>query len=148
MVLCSTKLIAQEASVSAGGVDVVPEGSISYSIGLTFYTAEETEDGTLNQGVQHVQQETITQVEQLVLPLAVVHVFPNPVVAEVQLNVNISDFNDVNFTVIDVQGKVLQQQSVYASQTTFSLAEYPSGIYFLMLRIPNQEVQKIELVKN
>jgi hypothetical protein len=102
MILCSTKLIAQEATVSAGGIDVVPEGSISYSIGITFYTAEETEEGTLNQGVQHVQQEIITQVGQLVLPLAEVKVFPNPVVSEAQLNVNISDFSNVNFTITDM----------------------------------------------
>jgi hypothetical protein len=147
LVIACNLLNAQESNVAAGGDDSNFSGSISYSIGVVFYTAEETDEGTLTQGVQHVQQEVITKVETVVSPSLELNVFPNPVVTTAQFNLNLSDFTNVNYRLVDMQGKVLQSEAVYAAQTTFSLEEYPSGIYFLLVQVPGYELQKFELVK-
>lgn len=146
LVACNI-IIAQEACVAGGGDGSSFEGSVSYSIGVVFYTTEETEEGTITQGVQQVKQDVVTKAEKVESTVVEMNVFPNPIVSIAQFNLSISDFTNVNYRVMNMEGKVLLSEKVYTAQTTFSLEEYPSGVYFLVVTISNHELQKFELIK-
>lgn len=72
-------------------------------------------------------------------------VYPNPTKSDLTIvNANNQDFN---FTISDIQGKMIIQQSEITNQVTINLAQLPVGIYFLQLKT-NDFTEVVKFIRN
>lgn len=61
-----------------------------------------------------------------------VNIFPNPF--HDYVTIEMSDFQDYQVSVIDLRGRVLQEQNLNDSSTRLELKTLPKGVYFLRIR--------------
>jgi len=63
-----------------------------------------------------------------------IQLFPNPTTNE--LTISLEGIDVVDIVIIDIQGKVLMQQSGLLNQDTIDLSEYVTGTYFVKIITP------------
>ena len=74
-----------------------------------------------------------------------IQLFPNPTTND--LTISLEGIDDVDIVIVDIQGKVLLQQSGLFDQERINLSGYVAGTYFV--RIMNPEVRReIRVTKN
>jgi hypothetical protein len=141
-------LQAQEAMTAAGGNITGNSGSIDYSIGQIFYTANSGSNGTVEEGVQQpyeiwvysgIEETNGIQLECLV--------FPNPV--SDMLTLQIKDFENLklSFQLYDAKGKILENNKVENEETHISTKNLSSGTYFLKVVSNEKEVKSFKIIK-
>ena len=76
-----------------------------------------------------------------------VHIYPNPTKGKVNLNINSSEVQDVELSVMDITGRVVMRQKYSALQTIqFDMSGNVSGMYFVQMNIDGNQVVKKLLV--
>lgn len=76
-----------------------------------------------------------------------ISVFPNPV--NDHLTIEYKEFEDINYVVYDSQGKIVDDGSLNAEQTTLDAIDWATGGYTLILKNKNQvKIKSFKLVKN
>ena len=73
-----------------------------------------------------------------------IQVFPNPTTND--LTISLEDLDVVDIIILDIQGKVLLQQSGLFDQERINLSRYDAGTYFLKIITPegSREIQVIK----
>lgn len=69
-------------------------------------------------------------------------VYPNPVREEI--NVEISGYDESresSITVIDQGGRILINQVQVSNRNTLNLSRYPTGVYFMIIRLGNNKTK-------
>lgn len=75
-------------------------------------------------------------------------VYPNPVREEVNIEITGIDENiEGSIYLFDEGGRLLITASQISTRNTFNLARYPTGIYFLIIRLGNNKT-KYTIIKN
>tara|TARA_Y100000991_G_scaffold28000_1_gene17761 strand:- start:1076 stop:2116 length:1041 start_codon:yes stop_codon:yes gene_type:complete len=74
-----------------------------------------------------------------------IKLFPNPTSND--LTISLEDIDNVNIVVIDIQGKILLQQSDLFDKDRINLSNYQSGVYFVKIMTPveSTEIRVIKL---
>ncbi len=72
-------------------------------------------------------------------------IFPNP--TEDVLNIRTSTFENVTYTLYDVQGKLVMQDILSAEQTPIQVSQLAPGSYSLTLNNQTQNLKTFKLVK-
>ena len=80
---------------------------------------------------------------------ASISIAPNPVQSVLHLNVLSKEKNGLSATLIDVQGRILQQlTTLEVGQFEVKMMNYPAGVYFLSLRYNDEApFQTFKVVK-
>jgi hypothetical protein len=73
-------------------------------------------------------------------------VYPNPTTDYLTLKVD--DFETLNFQLIDLLGKVIENKKVSSSTTSINVKNLPKAIYFLNVTKNNQLVKTFKVIKN
>lgn len=143
-----TSCFAQHSSNTAGGNLVGSNGSVCYSVGQIVYTTNTGTNGSVAQGVQ--QPYEISEIlssddfSDLVKDLKV---FPNPSTDVLTLNmINTSDLQ-LDYQIVDSNGKVLKAEKNIANETNITVSTFPSAIYFLKVTNQNKEVKTFKIIK-
>jgi len=148
---------AQQASVSAGGFATGSEGTVTYSIGQIVYTSATGSNGSVAQGVQQTYQITaVTGIESAKEINLEVLAYPNPTKEILNLNVSTStSLTDqlFSYTLIDMNGKVLETQKIVNFQTTIEMNHLLPATYFLNVEKTlegknKQELKTFKITKN
>jgi hypothetical protein len=140
--------LAQQSAVSSGGDASGSNGNISYSIGQTVYTTNSGSNGSVAQGLQ--QPYEISEVlasedfSELVKDL---RVFPNPTTDVLTINVVNTNDLQLDYQMIDMNGRVLIAQKNISNETNISVSSFPSAIYFLKITNQNKEVKTFKIIK-
>jgi hypothetical protein len=146
---------AQENIVASGNSANDAGGSISYSVGQLVYTAIESVDGQVSQGViQPYEISQVTKINQIENIGITCNVFPNPtadlLVVEMLSNTNIT--NQYSIALYNAKGELLQIIQNVTNQTYVSMENYFQGIYFINLiqtgSDTNESIATYRVVKN
>lgn len=139
---------AQRATVASGGNATGSGGTISYSISQV---ADKTQTGTTGTITQGVQQpfEIITlggfEFENIRLEAVV---FPNPTVSNVTLKILAPYFENLNFQLYGIQGKLLSYGKIAGEETVFNMESYSSGAYILNISSNTKSLKTFKIIKN
>jgi len=75
-------------------------------------------------------------------------VYPNPVKEEVNIEITGIDENlEGSVCLFDQGGRLLITQSQISTRNTFNLSRYPTGIYFIIIRLGNNKT-KYTIIKD
>jgi hypothetical protein len=137
---------AQETVPATGGEATGSGGTASYSVGQVVYTTATGTNGSVAQGMQQPYEISVTiGVNETTINLEL-SVYPNPTTNYLTLKVD--DFETLNFQLIDLQGKVIENKKVTATTSTIEMEELPKAIYFLKVTKDNQLIKTFKVIKN
>jgi hypothetical protein len=139
---------AQESPVTTGGQATGAGGTASYSVGQVVYTTATGTNGSVAQGVQQPYEISVTTgVNETAINLEM-SVYPNPTTNYLILKVDNFELSTLNFQLIDLQGKVIENKKVTASNTILKMEALPKAIYFLNVTKGNQIIKTFKIIKN
>ena len=144
-------LHAQENAVATGGDATGSGGTSSYSVGQVVYTTATGTNGSVAQGVQQPYEiSIITGVKETTIHLEM-NVYPNPTTNYLTLKVDASTSlsnQQLSYQLIDLQGKVITNKKVTATNSTINVERLPKAVYFLKVTKDNQVVKTFKIIKN
>ena len=139
-------LHAQESINGSGGEATGTGGTASYSVGQVVYTTATGTNGSVAQGVQQpFEISTTVGINETTINLEM-SVYPNPTTNYLTLKTD--DNANLNYQLVDLQGKVIENKKVIANSTTISMEALPKAIYFLNVTKDNQVVKTFKIIKN
>ena len=143
---------AQEVIPASGGNATGSGGSVSYSIGQIFYSIHSGEEGTVAEGAQQPWEiSVVTSVIEAGGIDLTVSAFPVPATDYLILRVDNYDFENLEYFLYDVNGRLLKEGKITAIETTISVTSLVPAVYFLKViqTIPSyQEVKTFRIIKH
>ncbi len=145
--LFSTGLHAQEGIHASGGNAVGTEGSISFSVGQTFFAISEGTSGSVVTGVQQPYEiSTVSVNEQGEEINLTVH--PNPTSGRLHLTFpSVEQFSNAHYQLFDKTGKLLMSGRISGTETYLNLGNMPSATYFITTSDGNKELKAFKIIK-
>ena len=141
-------LHAQEIPTASGGEATGAGGTASYSLGQVVYTTATGTNGSVAQGVQQPFEISVTTgVNETTINLEM-SVYPNPTTNYLQLKVDSEKLDNLNFQLIDLQGKVIDNKKISSTTTSINVESLPKAIYFLNVVKNYQIVKTFKVIKN
>jgi len=134
---------AQEVVATQGDSYSNASGNIDFTIGEVIINTGTYGNNDLTQGF-HQTNWNFLGVEDFV-PSYEATIFPNPT-SEV-LNIRISTFENVTYTLYDAQGKLVMQDKLSAEQTAIPVSQLAAGSYSLTLNNRTQNLKTFKLIK-
>lgn len=142
----TTVVLAQQGTVTAGGVATGAGGSVTYTIGETNFISATGSGGNINQGMQQ-PYEIFVGIQSANFN-ANVSLFPNPTNEYVVLSVEGNNAENLNFQLYDIDGKLLSSGKMISKETSISMKEYASATYFIKVINNNNESKNFKIIKN
>jgi len=137
---------AQETVTTTGGEASGTGGTASYSVGQVVYTSATGTNGSVAQGVQQPYEiSTTVGIKETSINLEL-SVYPNPTTD--YLTLKVADFETLNFQLIDIQGRIIENKKVTASNTILKMEALPKAVYFLNVTKNNRIIKTFKIVKN
>lgn len=140
---------AQNTVTTSGGNASGAGGNASYTIGQIVYT---TDNGTTGSSARGVQQpfeiSVITEVDAAKDINLICTVYPNPANDFLTLKIEYCDLTDLDFKLLDVNGKVLENKKITGNKTIISMTAFPPSIYILKISSDGKEIKTFKIIKN
>jgi hypothetical protein len=132
---------------TAGGVAENSNGSVSWTMGETVVGSFEGTNATITQGFQQGNLVVSTGVKTPPDLEIQTRVYPNPV--EDRLNVNIKNGENIelNYSLYNLEGKLLKNGLVESPSFSINLGEYPVGQYILKVKTEDELINSFNIVK-
>jgi hypothetical protein len=144
-----TSLQAQETIPVTGGNANGSGGSVSYTIGQTFYITNTGTNGSVAEGVQQpFEISVVIGIEEANGINLSVSAYPNPTTDLLQLKVESEKLKDLSFQLYDMQGKLLHSEKIVSNQTGIEMRNLVPATYFLKVIQGNKEVKEFKIIKN
>jgi hypothetical protein len=142
-------LQAQQSVNASGNNAVGSGGTASYSIGQVTYTSIGNAGASVNQGVQRVD---ITNVVQTKIKnndniRLIYSVYPNPTGENLNLRVDNLNTEKLSYELCDILGRTILAGKIVEKETSISMSNIPSAIYFLKIIDNSGDVKKSQAVK-
>jgi hypothetical protein len=139
---------AQELANASGGDATGSGGTVAYSVGQVVYTTNIGTNGSVAQGVQQPYEiSTTLGINETAINLEM-NVYPNPTTNYLQLKVESEKLESLNYQLIDLQGKVIENKKVTAITSTINMEGLPTTTYFLNIVRNNKLVKTFKIMKN
>ncbi len=140
---------AQENTSASGGEATGSGGTASYSVGQIVYTTNIGTNGSVSQGVQQTFQvvETTTVLGEE-NAAAEISVYPNPVVNYFTLQVGSQKFETISYQLMDVQGRIIEEEKLEENNTTINMEGLSQSTYFLkVVNDKNKSIKVFKIIK-
>lgn len=141
---CFSQQVVSSAGTSAAGTNVQTSWTIGEPVIETF-------TGTsviLTQGF-HQSRLIITALEKIDTPFLELSVYPNPFFSQVHIAIVKGEWQDLQYAVYSIDGKLLKQKMDLNQVETLNCESYAPGVYFLNVTRNRKEiVGKFKLIKN
>ncbi len=119
---------------------------LDWSIGECITTTHTAGDYVLTQGF-HQNSYVITAVEDLRSDIYM-SVYPNPTSDFISLKVESSKAEDLQYTITDFSGRVLQTSNFVGDIEQINFSNYAVGTYFISVTENNQLIKSFKIIKN
>jgi hypothetical protein len=139
---------AQSNTVVSGGRASGTTGSATYSIGQIDYTTNTGTSGTVSQGVQQAFEIITLSTNEIPQIQLTALVYPNPTVQNVTLLIKEYDLTNLNYTLFDIQGRVISNGKVTQNETQIEMTFLQSAQYFLKVSENNKHLKTFKIIKN
>jgi hypothetical protein len=134
-----------QESINTAGNDIISNnGSVSFSIGQSFYQEYTDNNYLLNQGVQQPFETLILAVEE-VLTTNWIKVFPNPASENITIFFTPLDNSHYSYTIYDLQGRYLFSNPINEQLTNINLNNI--SLKMFLVSIKNQDNQVVKTFK-
>ena len=143
-----------ESLANAGGGGVTAAGEVSYTLGqlskATLYDINESEDTlyVVQQGIQQPYEiAEILGMEETTISLSVV-AYPNPTYEVLTLKIENYKNEQLTYQLHDLQGKLLDRNTVMGSSTTINMAGLSPNMYLLSISSDQSLIKTFRIIKN
>lgn len=137
---------AQQATNTSSGNAKGNGGSVAYSLGQVICNTNSGAGGTVNQGVQQPYEFFTVGIKETALNISLI-IFPNPTTSNLTLQVPDFGNEKLTYQLLDMQGKLLENVQVIASQAQINMSTLPSATYLLNVIQDNKRVQTFKIIK-
>lgn len=139
---------AQNANVTAGGIATGSGGKVSYSIGQVFDATQSGTGGSASQGVQQPFEILTLGKDNFPEIILSISVYPNPTTSILNLKINNSNFDNLQFKLTDVGGKEIQSSKITDIETQIQMENFPKAIYLLQVSDNKKPLKTFKIIKN
>ncbi len=138
------------ASVAASGGNATGTGgSVSYSVGQTFYVTAFGTNGSVSEGVQQpFEISVITGIDDIFGIDLNYSVYPNPTKGMLTLKVENYEVNDFYYELYDISGRKIKTENLMDKETRIDMGTLNSSTYILRVIKENKEVKSFKIIKN
>ena len=140
---------AQQSANATGGDASGSGGTAAYSVGQIVYTTNTATTGSVAQGVQ--QPYEISIVSGIDNPTVNIELsaYPNPTTDYIKLKVEGEKFEDLNYTLVDITGKLIASEKITSSTEIIGMENLASACYLLRVtNNNNKELKTFKIIKN
>ena len=137
-------------SINGGGGDATGTGgTVSYSVGQTFYTDASGSSGSISPGVQQPYEiSVVTAIEDTEDIRLVIEAFPNPTNSFLLLRISGNRTEPMSYQLYDLFGKLLQSERIVDTATPIDLNSLAKATYLLRVTSATQEFKTFKIIKN
>ncbi len=139
-------LFSQQNTLATGGEATGPGGAVSFSVGQIDYTSQSGTSGSINQGVQQPLEFFNVGVDDKTNTFAFL-IYPNPVVAELNVELKDISLNQLSFVLTDVSGKIIETFAITQNKFTINMVDLNHANYFLNFVKQGTVVGSYQIVK-
>lgn len=140
---------AQEALDAAGGDALGSGGSSSFSVGQLFYSNQESNSGSINEGVQQAFEiSVISGIEEGKYINLEMTVYPNPTTDILIISVKGYTNENLSYELIDQSGKLVKNKNLEEELSYLTVKDLVSMGYFLIIKEDSQIIKTFKIIKN
>ncbi|MFM7730550.1 MAG: T9SS type A sorting domain-containing protein [Flavobacteriales bacterium] len=140
--LCHT----QTAVLSAGGDATNASGSVSYSIGQTFYIHTDGTNGTIHEGVQQPYEFFTVSIHETHANLNLL-VFPNPTLHLLTLQMD-QFIPGLTASIYNQNGQLIFESNMLSSSMPIDASSWAAGSYILRLSDASNSASQYTIIKH
>ena len=142
-------LNAQQTVSPTAGESSGTGGTVSYTIGQTFYQSYDDSTGKITEGVQQpFEIYVITDIGSVLSASIHLKVFPNPTTDQLLLEVDEKHVSELYYLLVSERGETIEKGKITKSNTTFRLAARPKGMYLLTIIKSDKKQKVFKIIKN
>lgn len=138
---------AQQTIIPAGNNVQSPTGSVSYSVGQTFYEAQETVTGKVNSGVQQPYEIFVLATSESSKQNKIT-VYPNPVKDFLIVDFNSERLDKSSYQLHDGSGKMINKGELKNLKTEINTSTLSPALYLLSISSEGKLVKTFKIIKN
>lgn len=148
-IIINSTIQAQQTIPSTGGNANGIGGSVSYTVGQVVYSTNMGTNGSVAEGVQQPYEiSVVIGLDQYKDINLICKVFPNPTKEFLRLKIENYKTDNLSYHLYNINGKLLNSKKATSSESTISVANLPSGTYFLKVVSDNKEIKTFKIIKN
>jgi len=137
-------LKAQNAIVTTGGNATGAGGKVSYSVGQIAVVT----NSSISEGVQKPYSNFVVGIDQAPDIKLSLSAYPNPSSNNIVLNTNGYELKNTSYKLIDIQGKLIEQQKIINVETVVAMEQLPPSTYILRISENNREIKSFKIIKH
>lgn len=142
---------SQSVNVTTGGSISGDGGSVSFTIGQTFYLVASGTEGSFIQGVQQpFEISTLTDIDEAKVISLSCLVFPNPVQDYIQIKINstlLQKGEYLKYHLFDLNGKLLVSEIIQSEISQIKIGNYAASIYVLNILSNDRLIKSFKITK-
>jgi len=138
--------IAQQNIATTGAYFENSEFSVSYGVGELAIETLSSDNFILTQGFQQSRL-TITAIDDESESVESIAIYPNPTSDYVYVDLKDTDTRQYSYQIVDMVGKVIDQQNIAAQNMRVSFVEQKAGVYFMQILSEDKPIKTYKIVK-
>lgn len=148
-ILGMSSLMSQEAIPVTGGEAFGSGGSVSFSIGQTFFSSHLHDSGIVTEGVQQPYELfIITNIDEIDGIELLMSAYPNPVNDLLNLKVEKAHQEEMSWQLYNMAGTLIDSGRITSTITDISMLDKKTSVYFLKVIQNNREIKTFKIIKN
>jgi hypothetical protein len=137
----------QSALTSIGNVSGVG-GTVSYSVGQIFYTPASGMGGSVAQGLQQpFEISVVLDLEEAKGITLQCTVYPNPTSGNVTLQIENYDIQNLSYTILDLNGRIIVNNKISSKQTFISMENLASATFYINIMKHSEKLKVFKIIK-
>ena len=146
LLLGSLSGIGQQNIATTGAYFENSEFSVSYGVGELAIETFSSDNFILTQGFQQSRL-TVTAIDDENSSTESFTVYPNPTSDYVNVDFKNADNGQYAYQIIDIAGKIIDQQNIANQNMRVSFVEQKAGVYFLQILSKDKPIKTYKIVK-
>jgi len=140
-------LQAQEVVATSGGYGETSGARVIWTVGETVTETFAGTNSILTQGFNQGDF-IVTVIRKPELPGLIIKAYPNPANDYLRLSVADTDFDNLNYVLLDIGGRLLHKDVIKGSEYEIPLKNLTPSIYFLKIYQRKKEIAIFKIIKN
>ncbi|MBI5324901.1 MAG: T9SS type A sorting domain-containing protein [Ignavibacteriae bacterium] len=143
-------LLYSQNTIPSTGKDVTcSSGSVSYSIGQSFYNIDYGNNGSIIQGVQQpFEISVVGGIDESDCIKLNCSTYPNPVSEFLNISIEGFTYNKYYATLYNSVGKKIKEIQIVSDETLIDMKNLASGNYYLNVMNQNSAFKVFKIIKN
>ena len=141
--------MAQSTIPASGGNASATGGTVSYTVGQTFYSTNSGTNGKVHPGVQQPYEiSVVTGIEDASGISLEMLIYPNPAKDFINLIIENFEIDNLSYQLYDINGSILKKDKVVDNETSISMQDLKPSTYFIKVIQGNKDIKTFKIIKN